>query len=55
MREDRLELLETIKTILDNADSNLSWGWLPNQARIQDALNHINTLIALDIKAANEE
>ena len=48
MRETRLELLETIKTILEVADADLSWDTLPNRWRIQDALKFTNTLIALE-------
>ncbi len=48
MRETRLELLETIKTILEVADADLSWDTLPNRRRIQDALKFTNTLIALE-------
>ena len=48
MRETRLELLKSIKTILDNADSDLSWDQLPNRCRIIQALKYINTLIALE-------
>ncbi len=44
----KIELLETVKSILDNADARISWDQLPNRYRIQDAIKFINTLIALE-------
>ena len=44
----KIELLETVKCILEAADSRLSWDQLPNRSRIQDALKFTNTLISLE-------
>ena len=44
----KIELLETVKTILEVADADLSWDQLPNRYRIQDALKFINTLIIIE-------
>jgi hypothetical protein len=44
----KIELLETVKTILEVADADLSWDLLPNRFRIQDAIKFINTLIVLE-------
>ena len=45
---DRLDLLNSVKYILETADADLSWDQLPNRYRIQDALKYINTLIAIN-------
>ena len=44
----KVELLETVKSILENTDDRLSWDQLPNRHRIQDAIKFINTLIILE-------
>jgi len=44
----KIELLETVKSILEVADADLSWDQLPNRYRIQDALKFINTLIIIE-------
>ena len=44
----KMHLLATIKCILEDADTNLSWSQLPNRYRIQDAIKFINTLIVLE-------
>ena len=44
----KIELLETIKSILESADSRISWRQLPNRHRIQDAIKFTNTLIVLE-------
>ena len=44
----KVELLETVKSILEVADADLSWDQLPNRYRIHDAIKFINTLIALE-------
>jgi hypothetical protein len=49
-QKDKLELLQTIQTILEVADADLSWDTLPNRWRIQDALKFTNTLIAIESK-----
>ena len=46
--QDKLDLLYTVQTILESADSRLSWDALPNRRAIQDAIRYINTLIALE-------
>ena len=46
--QDKLDLMYTIRSILESADSRLSWDQLPNRHRIQDALKFINTLIAVE-------
>ena len=47
-RQDKLDLLYSIQTILEVADADLSWSQLPNRYRIQDALKFINTIIAIE-------
>jgi hypothetical protein len=44
----KVELLETVKSILEDTDGRLSWDQLPNRYRIQDAIKFINTLIILE-------
>ena len=44
----KIELLESIKNILDSTDAAVSWDLLPNRYRIKEALKYINTLIALE-------
>jgi hypothetical protein len=44
----KIELLETVKSILEVANADLSWSQLPNRYRIQDAIKFINTLIVLE-------
>ena len=44
----KMDLLETVKSILQVADADLSWDQLPNRWRIQDAIKFINTLIILE-------
>jgi hypothetical protein len=44
----KIDLLETVKSILQVADADLSWDLLPNRYRIQDAIKFINTLIILE-------
>jgi len=46
-RDDRLDLLNSVKCILEVADDDLSWDQLPNRYRIQDAIKYINTLIKI--------
>ena len=47
-QSDKMHLLYSIQSILEVADSDLSWDTLPNRYRIQDALKFINTLIAIE-------
>ena len=46
--QNKLDLLTSIKYILEVADADLSWDALPNRFRIQDALKLTNTLIVLE-------
>ena len=46
--QDKLDLIYTVRTILEGADSRLSWDQLPNRRAIQDALKYINTLIVIE-------
>lgn len=45
---DKMHLLYSVQSILEKADTDLSWGTLPNRYRIQDALKFINTLVAIE-------
>jgi len=45
---EKIELLETVKGILESTDTCLSWDQIPNRYRIQDAIAFINTLIVLE-------
>jgi hypothetical protein len=44
----KIDLLKTVKSILQVADADLSWDQLPNRYRMQDAIKFINTLITLE-------
>lgn len=46
--QDKLDMIYTIQTILEAADTRLSWDQLPNRRAIQDALKYVNTLIAIE-------
>lgn len=45
---DKMDLLNTVRTILDRVDSTLSWDKLPNRHDIKRAIKFTNTLISTE-------
>jgi len=47
-QQDKLDMLHTVQSILEESQSRISWGQLPNRHRVQSAIKFINTLVAIE-------